>query len=429
MSRQDFHVIIIGGGIGGLCLAQGLKRNGISVAVYERDESPDSRLQGYRLNIEPVGTQALHACLPGELWDVLVATAGDPGPRMGVFDEQLRELMQEDEPGAASDAAHAHYAVSRVTLRHLLLAGLDNVVQFNKQFVRYEATPESVTAFFSDGTSATGRLLVGADGARSRVRRQRLPQAREVQVPAVGIGGKLPLTPETSAWLPGHLQWTKNMILPARDFLFTAAFRRHQAREDVIRETGGRLRELGLNPEQLLSETEDYDYVMWAFVAHRCVFPARSEPAELRSAIERRMQGWHPILRRLVHDCDPRSIQAFDFSAAAKIDPWDTTNVTLLGDALHYMPPVGGMGGNAALHDASLLSETLVSAKNGEPLLPALHACEGAILAHGFGAVRASLLYTRLAISQIPLLRSIAKLFFRTCGSITPLRRAVFLNG
>jgi 2-polyprenyl-6-methoxyphenol hydroxylase-like FAD-dependent oxidoreductase len=50
------HVLIIGGGIGGLCLAQGLRRRGVSVAVYERDRTPDARLQGYRLSIEPPGS-------------------------------------------------------------------------------------------------------------------------------------------------------------------------------------------------------------------------------------------------------------------------------------------------------------------------------------------------------------------------------------
>jgi salicylate hydroxylase len=46
---KDFHVIIVGGGIGGLTLAQGLKKKGISYAVYEKDMSRADRLQGYRI--------------------------------------------------------------------------------------------------------------------------------------------------------------------------------------------------------------------------------------------------------------------------------------------------------------------------------------------------------------------------------------------
>ncbi|NEA35699.1 FAD-dependent oxidoreductase [Streptomyces sp. SID13031] len=80
---RRLRVLVIGGGIGGLCLAQGLHRAGMDVTVFERDDAPDARTQGYRLNIEPVGSEALHHCLPSALWDRFVATAGDPGPGMG----------------------------------------------------------------------------------------------------------------------------------------------------------------------------------------------------------------------------------------------------------------------------------------------------------------------------------------------------------
>src|SRR6266581_7521445 len=96
MDSNGTHVIVIGGGIGGLCLAQGLRKAGVSVAVYERDRAPDARLQGYRLSIEPPGSAALHECLPEDLWHLLVALSGDQGERMGVFDQRLRELMRED---------------------------------------------------------------------------------------------------------------------------------------------------------------------------------------------------------------------------------------------------------------------------------------------------------------------------------------------
>jgi flavin-dependent dehydrogenase len=57
------HVLVIGGGIGGLCLAQGLRQAGVSVAVYERDRTRADWLQGYRIHINPAGSKALHEWL------------------------------------------------------------------------------------------------------------------------------------------------------------------------------------------------------------------------------------------------------------------------------------------------------------------------------------------------------------------------------
>jgi 2-polyprenyl-6-methoxyphenol hydroxylase-like FAD-dependent oxidoreductase len=213
---------IIGGGIGGLCLAQGLKRVGISFAVYERDRTPDARLQGYRLNIEPVGARAVHECLPPKLWSQLVATAGDVGEGMIFYDEHLRQLMREDPrppPAGPTDETHA---VSRATLRWLLLAGLEAEVTFGKEFVRFEKiVGDKVRAIFADGSSATGDVLVGADGVNSRVRRQLLPNAKVIDTGGFGIGGILPLNPAVEAWLPSPLLEGKSMILPKQDFLFT----------------------------------------------------------------------------------------------------------------------------------------------------------------------------------------------------------------
>jgi 2-polyprenyl-6-methoxyphenol hydroxylase-like FAD-dependent oxidoreductase len=98
-----------------------------------------------------------------------------------------------------------------------------------------------------------------------------------------------------------------------------------------------------------------------------------------------------------------------------------------MGDAIHAMPPVGGMGGNMALCDASRLCDALQAAARGEAgLAEALGAYEDEMLTRGFGAVREARLYLRLAISRSRLLRMTARTFFRACGSIPPLRRAVF---
>ena len=59
-----FKVLIIGSGLGGLCLAQSLRRTGATVDVYERDPSPWDRAQGYRLHLEADGLNALREVLP-----------------------------------------------------------------------------------------------------------------------------------------------------------------------------------------------------------------------------------------------------------------------------------------------------------------------------------------------------------------------------
>src|ERR1700730_521075 len=180
MEKQAFHVAIIGGGIGGLCLAQGLKKAGISVAVYERDHSRTARLQGYRIHINPKGSRALYECLPQHLYDVFLATCGKSDKGFNFFTEQMKELLYvgADDMGIKTepDPIDSHKSVSRFSLRQVLLTGLEEIVHFNKQFTRYEETPDGkMRACFEDGTSITCDVLIGAEGGNSQVRKQFLP--------------------------------------------------------------------------------------------------------------------------------------------------------------------------------------------------------------------------------------------------------------
>lgn len=188
---KPFHVMIIGGGIGGLTLAQGLKRAGISAAVYERDRTPTDRLQGYRVHISPTGSRALHECLPPHLFEIFDRTCGAHNTAVRFFTEQKRVLLAFD--GALvgnNDPVARHRAASRITLRQLLLAELENV-HLGKTFERYEQCGERIIAHFADGTSAEGDVLVAADGGGSRVRRQFLPHAQRIDTGVVGIAGKI----------------------------------------------------------------------------------------------------------------------------------------------------------------------------------------------------------------------------------------------
>jgi len=103
--------------------------------------------------------------------------------------------------------------------------------------------------------------------------------------------------------------------------------------------------------------------------------------------------------------------------------------VTLLGDAVHQMPPVGGIGGNIALYDARDLCQALTAVHTGrQQLADALAGYEDRMLPRGFAAVRASRRYLTLAISGNPVLRRTALGFFRLCGAVPPLRQAVFAD-
>ena len=70
------------------------------------------------------------------------------------------------------------------------------------------------------------------------------------------------------------------------------------------------------------------------------------------------------------------------------IEHWPTSNITLLGDAIHVMP-ANGSGANSALRDASQLARSLIAvASQAMPLQQALHDYEIEMLRTGFGAVR-----------------------------------------
>src|SRR5207244_9233262 len=194
-------------------------------------------LQGYRIHISPHGSRALHECLPGELWDAFTATAGRPTAGCGFLTEQMKDLLFLDRDliaGPEPDPVSSHHSVSRITLRQVLLEGLDDLVEFGKEFVGYEQTPDGVRACFADGTAATGDLLVAADGANSRVRRQYLPHAERIDTGLVAVAGKVPLNEETRRWLPPRLYTTVNNILPRRGgLMFTAVWEGDRKRVEV----------------------------------------------------------------------------------------------------------------------------------------------------------------------------------------------------
>ena len=408
------RVLIVGGGVGGLALAQGLHGAGVPVEVFERDVEADDWLLGYRIHVNRHGSRALHRCLPRPLWEAFVATAGQPGLGMTFHTERLVRLLTIEEElmtGGSADPADGNYAVSRIALRRLLLSGLD--VHFGRTFERYALNEDgTVTAFFTDGSSAVGDVLIGADGANSAVRGQLLPSAVRIETDVFGAAGRLPLTEQTRAWLPDRIQHGLSVVLPRSDkFFFSAVFDGQRRTADAV-DAGLDLTDIG--GTALLDEVSDY--VLWAFA---CRGP-------IAGGVDAQIRGWHPSLRRMVAETDPETVHTMRFKTASPVEPWPTTRVTLLGDAIHNMTPVMGLGANTALRDAALLARQLIAVHRGENLVAALREYERRMLAYGFDAVTTSRSSAYRFTSGNVVAKQGMRTWLRLCGAVPPMKRAAF---
>jgi 2-polyprenyl-6-methoxyphenol hydroxylase-like FAD-dependent oxidoreductase len=102
----------------------------------------------------------------------------------------IKRLMADDEHGQDVWPTHVgppvHANVDRATLRQILLTGLDDRVHYGKTLERYESKEGGVVAYFSDGTTSAGHVLVGADGIRSAVRQQRCVLNTPINVTLLG---------------------------------------------------------------------------------------------------------------------------------------------------------------------------------------------------------------------------------------------------
>jgi 2-polyprenyl-6-methoxyphenol hydroxylase-like FAD-dependent oxidoreductase len=421
---KPFHVLIVGGGIGGLTLAQGLKQAGVSAAVFERDRSVTDRLQGYRVHISPTGSLALHECLPPHLFAAFDRTCGVPNAAVRFFTEQMRELIAFDgDIVRHADPIAQHRAASRITLRQVLQAELDNV-HFGKTFCRYEESGERIVAHFEDGTSAEGDLLVAADGGGSRVRRQFLPHAERVDTGVVGIAGKV------------FLDVARDRIArPLLDGISLVAARGGLGLFVAIQDIAGApVGAIGGNEPALAGGGNLYDntrsYLMWALSARRDKFGLpdieRAGAATLASAASRAMAGWAHPFRDLVGLSDPTTLSLLPIRTSVPVAPWRTGRVTLLGDAIHSMTPYRGIGANVAIKDAVRLKRALVAAHRGErDLTEALHEYEAGMLDYGFRAVRNSLKAMHQTVTDsLPALLA-SRLTFRVIKALPPLKRMI----
>ena len=319
-------VTIIGAGLGGLALARVLHLHGIPATIYEADASAHARTQGGMLDIhDHNGQLALRAA---GLFEPFLALIHPGGEASRVLDPHGGVLIDH-----ADDGQRRRPEVRRGELRQLLLDSLpEGAVQWGKKLAHVTSLGGGRHALaFTDGTAVESRLLVGADGAWSKVR----PLVSDARPAYVGI-----------TFVETYLH---------------AADTRHAASAHAV--GGGGM--FAVAPGKGITAHREPDGVLHAYVALRrpaAWFAAIdfTDARAARATIAAEFAGWSPALTALVTDGEaPPVLRALHTLPTGH--RWDRVpGVTLLGDAAHLSPP-SGEGANLALLDGAELAAAIVA--------------------------------------------------------------------
>jgi 2-polyprenyl-6-methoxyphenol hydroxylase-like FAD-dependent oxidoreductase len=358
MERKSLRVLIAGAGLGGLCLAQGLRKAGHDVRVFERDGDLDRKV-GYRLHMSAAGGDALQRCLPDDLYELYLETSRTTPPRQlaVVADDQLHELTSMPHLGPPNEGDRPHTAVHRKVLRQILLGRLGDAVRFGAPVAGYEEDAAGVRLHLQDGTVVEGDVLVGADGIRSPVRRQRLPHVEvlEAGVEGLGLYARSALPPEVLADLPSIL--LDGFLIATNKRGGLLALGAFTPRRPVAEAAAA------LAPDVEVDDVAPYMMVSGSVSPGTEIPPPRAwtpeTPRILHESMLRAVEGWHPALRGVVERIDRDTMFAISFGRLDPTPAWEPSRVTLLGDAIHAMLPTLGQGANMALRDAAALADRL----------------------------------------------------------------------
>lgn len=359
-------VVIIGGGIGGLCTAIALQEIGIEATVYEA--AAELRPVGAGVGLAANAIQGLARLGVAEE----VVSRGKQLTALVTFDEYNKVISNFDTKSLSRKYGINNFVIHRADLHEVLHRHLKpGSLVLGKRCEQVKQEGGAVQVIFTDGTQASADLLIAADGINSVVRQQLLPQSKPRYA--------------------GYTCWRAVIDNPGVTInaMISAEIWAPQGR-------------IGMAP---LQDDKIYWYV--------CInAPEQDEqmrqmtPAQLAS----HFAGVHPPVQEVIAAARPEQLIWNDIADLKPLKQFVFGRVLLLGDAAHATTPNMGQGACQAIEDAVVLGQSLKQEPN---IAVALANYEKRRIGRTAKVIRLSKLLGEVSQWQSPVLGSVRNALFR----------------
>jgi len=337
MLLQNKQIAIVGAGPGGLTLARLLQLKGAHVKLYERDFDKYARVQGSPLDLHD--ESGLAAIRKANLLNEFKQNFLPRADRKLITNERA-EIFFSDHDAKPDENFGSEYfrpEIDRGTLRKILLESLQpGTVQWDSHFISLEAENEGWLLHFKNDSTVYADIVIAADGANSKIR----PYITDIKAFYSGI-----------TMLEGNIYDAEKAAPGVYHFLNGGKIMAFGNSKDIFVGQKGN-GDIGFGASSRTDENwatdsgldfTDYKQVLdWFKITY---------------------SGWSPIWYELFESATTPFI-ARPIYCAPLDQTWEPlSNLTMLGDAAHVMPPFAGEGANVAMLDALELSKHLTSGK------------------------------------------------------------------
>jgi len=330
-------VTIVGAGLGGLTLARVLQAHGVAATIYESEASATTRAQGGLLDIhEETGQVALRAA---GLYDEFLTLVRPGEDAKRVVDRHGTILLNRP-----ADPGSARPEVDRGELRRLLIDSLaPGTIRWGHRLASTRRRPEGGWDLtFANGSAARADIVIGADGAWSKVRPLLTPAEPLYSGTCFIEIALASISPDRRASVAAIGSGTLMAVAPGRGII-------------VHRYADGSVR-------GYVALTKPEGWVMSIDF---------SDPSAGLRRLSDEFDGWSPLLTAFVTESDAEPWLRPVYALPVGLEWERVPGMTLVGDAAHLMSPFAGEGANLAMYDSADLASELVEQLDVEVALAA----------------------------------------------------------